>query len=343
MRNITQIDSLTGLRGLAVGIVFVSHLSNEGMFSSIFSGGAGQVGVMLFFVLSAFLMTRIYLITPPVRRNVIKYLRARTLRVLPLYFLIVAVSALVTPYFENYRYPMNSLSQTAQHLTMIDGDYELWAIPIEVQFYLLFILLWVTSYRLKIGPGGNLLLLALLASIFLIIGFMQFAMISKVFGFPKFAMYFLLGSFIAICFPDNLRSLRRYGWISWMLSILAISVLTSRLPFFQSEVSGPTAVWADPIIFACIAIIFVLALNSCGIFAFISNPILMFFGKISYGFYLLHPIIINAALPINTSSALKVIIIFSLSTLLSVLSFYCFERPFSNLWKMRNELHQARP
>jgi len=54
-------DALDGLRGLAVLVVIASHLSNVGLLPQPGLSGTGKAGVYLFFVLSAFLLTRILL------------------------------------------------------------------------------------------------------------------------------------------------------------------------------------------------------------------------------------------------------------------------------------------
>ena len=56
-----EIGALTGLRGVAALIVFVSHGANEGVLPAMLGNGFGQIGVMIFFVLSGFLMGQLYL------------------------------------------------------------------------------------------------------------------------------------------------------------------------------------------------------------------------------------------------------------------------------------------
>ena len=55
-----DIPVLNGLRGLAVMIVFASHASNIFYQGEIVGWGGGQLGVMLFFMLSGFLMAHLY-------------------------------------------------------------------------------------------------------------------------------------------------------------------------------------------------------------------------------------------------------------------------------------------
>lgn len=58
--------ALDGLRGLAVGIVLLSHAANVGLpvLPGFTLSGIGKSGVYLFFVLSAFLLTRLLLLRP---------------------------------------------------------------------------------------------------------------------------------------------------------------------------------------------------------------------------------------------------------------------------------------
>ena len=73
----SYINSLTGLRGMAAFIVFISHCANQGMLPAIFSNGFGQIGVMLFFILSGFLMGHLYLDKEANSDSVKLYLLAR--------------------------------------------------------------------------------------------------------------------------------------------------------------------------------------------------------------------------------------------------------------------------
>jgi peptidoglycan/LPS O-acetylase OafA/YrhL len=57
-----EIRKLNMLRGLAALIVLVSHYSNATNLLNAMPGrGAGQLGVMIFFILSGFLMSYLYL------------------------------------------------------------------------------------------------------------------------------------------------------------------------------------------------------------------------------------------------------------------------------------------
>lgn len=94
-----RIESLTGLRWCAALAVFLSHNVPGGrtprIISTFFS--SGYIGVTLFFVLSGFVLTVTYgnLMAEPRNVNIWNYGVARIARVMPLYWLILLLVAVV--------------------------------------------------------------------------------------------------------------------------------------------------------------------------------------------------------------------------------------------------------
>lgn len=86
-RGRESIDALDGIRGMAALMVAFSHMGNVGHFIEI--RGTGQHGVMLFFVLSGFLMSWLYGTGDGSNSNWIRYSLRRVLRVYPLYFVVI--------------------------------------------------------------------------------------------------------------------------------------------------------------------------------------------------------------------------------------------------------------
>ncbi len=100
-----NIKALTGLRGFAALLVFVTHASHQRSFLPRSVHIYGQVGVMLFFVLSGFLLGYLYLERSPSRKQLIRYSAARIGRVVPLYLAVVLLSyALVMSVFLSILY-----------------------------------------------------------------------------------------------------------------------------------------------------------------------------------------------------------------------------------------------
>ena len=74
-------------------MVLVSHVSNvTGLWGGRFGTGGGQVGVMVFFVLSGYLISGLYLDRSFTAASVQDYLIRRAARVLPMFYFIVTVA-----------------------------------------------------------------------------------------------------------------------------------------------------------------------------------------------------------------------------------------------------------
>ena len=133
-------DALDGLRGMAVLIVLASHLSNTGLLPRPGLSGTGKSGVYLFFVLSAFLLTRALLQRPlaefanPWRWA--DYALRRVLRIWPLYLFVLLLSWFLTRQgVAGWHYQMDDAALLG-HLLLREGQSVLWSIPVEFVFYL---------------------------------------------------------------------------------------------------------------------------------------------------------------------------------------------------------------
>lgn len=135
-----HLDALDGLRGLAVLVVIGSHLSNVGMLPRPGLSGTGKSGVYLFFVLSAYLLTRILLQRPlPALADVrhwADYALRRVLRIWPLYLFVLLLSWFLTGRgVAGWHYQMDDAALLG-HLLLREGQSVLWSIPVEFTFYL---------------------------------------------------------------------------------------------------------------------------------------------------------------------------------------------------------------
>ena len=136
-----HLDALDGLRGLAVLIVLVSHLSNHGVLAlpGIGLSGTGKSGVYLFFVLSAFLLTRVLLDRPLAKfadgRLWLDYALRRVLRIWPLYLVVLLTSWFLTRHgVQGWHYVLDT-EALLRHLRLQEGQSVLWSIPVEFSFY----------------------------------------------------------------------------------------------------------------------------------------------------------------------------------------------------------------
>jgi len=146
--TVRQVPVLDGLRGLAALIVMVSHGANLWASGALVGQGAGHIGVMLFFVLSGFLMGYLYLHRACTGASSWQFFLNRAGRVVPLYFAVVLFS-----FFAHYlnasfwTYPIETTGTLFAHLGFVSGVDVLWSIGPEILFYCFFACLWFLMTR----------------------------------------------------------------------------------------------------------------------------------------------------------------------------------------------------
>ncbi|MCW6511077.1 acyltransferase family protein [Lichenifustis flavocetrariae] len=138
---------LDGLRGLAAVMVVLGHAGDFGL-PSFVDGGASHCGVLIFFALSGFLMGELYLVTPPTRIRVEAYSAARLARIVPIYYLVVLAAFAIHWWDPDFAYTVTPV-QLVRLLTFNGSTSVFWSIGPEVQFYAVFIGLWLIRGRLQ--------------------------------------------------------------------------------------------------------------------------------------------------------------------------------------------------
>lgn len=147
------------LRAVAVLCVLFHHFWSNG------SGGAGQMGVRLFFVLSGFLITKLLLERP----SVLAFYRQRAARLLPAFGLAIALAVALNLPGMRATWPWHAANLT-NLLLFLRGRWEvtswpadhLWTVNVEWQFYLIWpfivlhlpqrMLAYAFSPMLLVGP-----------------------------------------------------------------------------------------------------------------------------------------------------------------------------------------------
>ncbi len=136
-----HIPALDGIRGCAAVLVVLSHLARVGLTDTApqFSGPAG---VLLFFVLSGFLMGHLYLWKPMDRPAIVRYLIARIARVVPIYYIVVITAFFISQFSgPDFIYYMSAMA-TFKQLLFVGSSHVFWSIPPEFQFYFVFVGIW---------------------------------------------------------------------------------------------------------------------------------------------------------------------------------------------------------
>ncbi|WP_286863781.1 MULTISPECIES: acyltransferase family protein [Pantoea] len=127
--NFKKFPAADGIRGIAVLIVLIAHALV--MFipaTRPYLSGTGKIGVWLFFVLSAFLLTNKFLKTGLNKNSLLEYVFGRTVRILPL-FLMAASFYFFLGYYD--------FATLLKIVTFQEGFAHLWTIPVEFKFYFL--------------------------------------------------------------------------------------------------------------------------------------------------------------------------------------------------------------
>src|SRR6478609_11174341 len=102
-----RLPELDGIRALACLLVFFAHAGDFARHLGVGQVG-GSYGVMLFFVLSGFLMGTLYLDRPWSRDTVIQYAVARFVRIAPIYIVVVLVSYGLYSVWPGFAYPIDN-------------------------------------------------------------------------------------------------------------------------------------------------------------------------------------------------------------------------------------------
>ena len=163
------IPALDGLRGIAIILVMLHHFTYYRPTAGI-DALIGDVvfffwtGVDLFFVLSGFLITGILLDTRDGDRYFTTFYARRTLRIFPLYYLVLFLAFIVLPQFPAVHPVLVGQDQPAprwpywlyvSNFSIADGGWVhgwvdvSWSLAIEEQFYLVWpLLIWLCPPRL---------------------------------------------------------------------------------------------------------------------------------------------------------------------------------------------------
>lgn len=308
------IPALDGLRGWAALTVLVSHLSNEtGLLDKALGAGAGQLGVMLFFTLSGFLLGRIYLPMNFEVRQVLIYFRQRFARVVPLYLAIVLASFFAMQISGRPVVYMVSQSNIVDHLFFLSGTSVLWTIPVEIQYYVAFPIFWLAF---KSSP-------ALFWASAAVITALVFAWAPEgPLVLWKHLPFFLTGAVLSA-----LPTIRLPSWV-FAVSVVAFFAFYPRIVELSWHLE-PFDPWRQPLYLLMISMVLVSSIcTPMGKFA-LSGRLQRFLGAISYSIYLLHyPIILGLKATFVGSNITLLMITSIIATIAAATAtYYLFEMP----------------
>lgn len=306
--------------------VLVSHCANHGMIPAIF-GGSGQIAVALFFILSGFLMAFLYGHRP--RGYVGTYLTHRFARVIPLYLLIVALSIL----FPLALFPINTPQVALAHFGFVYGAWTLWTIPVEVQFYALFVAIWLAP---KKAIPALFVAQPIVAGILFFVGFPLNTL-------PFWLHFFLFGTVCGFVWHKHGEAItaraKPYSAWGWLILAFAIVAIPGVRHALHIPVLPPPI---DPIAITAMCGLFVGSLVGLApLKRMFSSTALRYLGGISYGVYLIHYPVVLWAATLPVPGVVQFAIVAGGSIGLADLSYRFFETPMRE-WIMRQPSREKR-
>ena len=347
MSKVIHFKGLNGIRAIAaVGVMLAHILGDLGQFglkklpSSL---NIASLGVTMFFTLSGFLITYLLLKEKAANEknqiNVSNFYIRRILRIWPLYFLYVFLCLLTYWYFSIdfdskmlffYFFLLANVPLIIEQTLPFIGH--LWSVAVEEQFYLFWP--WFSKIDTKKLLFYTLLLtfsLILLKDVSYVLS-SKFALKLPLITLTTTRFYcMLIGCIAAILFVQNSvwinRLTNKYVAIAaWLILFLAI------INKFQIS-----SALIDHEILSIVTVIVILTqITETNKIVNLDNHVLGFFGKISYGIYIYHPILIFLTIQFlgefQQDSIINYVLVFTLifgsTILLSYLSFHFFENKF---------------
>lgn len=375
MKNSSKIyfPSLNGIRAIAAILVVWYHIEQIKSSNSVFNISSfpfihklGATGVTLFFVLSGFLITYLLYTEQKVTKNIsiLQFYMRRILRIWPLYFLIIVLSLLYDIYINNWTYIHGFFSvKILLFVAFLPNVYtilfsasgfptQLWSVGSEEQFYLI----WPHLIKRKIIKSLKSIVLLIV-----VISFLRFSLkmlddeYSLVYGGVdlynlgwRFLYFFrvdcmAVGAIAAFLYFNKIEFNKVLNFL-YAKPIQLINLFLLVLILYVEPFLG---IFQDTVLAVLFAVIIInVATNKKSILNF-EFPVFNFLGKISYGMYIYHPLILiilvkflkqqNLVNSISSNIILYTSVIL-FTVIVSYLSFKYFEKPFLNLKKKHSKI-----
>lgn len=356
--NIIYFKNLNGLRFIAAFAVIIHHIEQLKSFSSIpnywsnvpFIGLVGKLGVVLFFVLSGFLITYLLLVEEKKFNeiDIKKFYLRRILRIWPLYFLIIILAIFILPQIDFFVLPnfpaeivyADIWQKLLLYLIMLPNlvltyfgpipyASQTWSIGTEEQFYLIWPLLMAYFRKNRYLLMVSTIFLYIFIKLILSLSILNFIPLKG--EFREFWSTFTIscmaiGGILAVLLFNESKLLKFI--INVRLFFLVLVILTFliafgiHIPVIHYEFYGG--------LFGIL--ILNLAVNNEIPFS-LENRVFNYLGRISYGLYMFHTIAITISLKLAinlnlTNNYFIIPVTLLITVVLSHFSFTYFEAYF---------------
>ncbi len=323
--------SLDGIRGLAIILVVLSHA-----FPETYAAG-GAPGVSLFFVLSGFLITSLLLNENETsgRIDLKKFFGRRVLRLVPALIAYLSVVAIA----QGWSSIWPSLFYIGNYAQIAGGDVGVnvhtWSLAVEEHFYLLWPVLFV--FLASVPQKRRLAWVASAAILSLSWRFIVPDAMWAYQGTDTNAYALALGCLVALV-KDSWTPSRRLA--NLCLAGIAVFGLYPMTSFEEVVAAGR---WVAPVA-AILGSIAVWA-SATHTQAWLASPILVRAGRISYGLYLWHPLVLFLCWSrISGDRQLVTLGVIAVSIVLATFSWRYVEAPvMRSRWATRMRVQRSLP
>jgi peptidoglycan/LPS O-acetylase OafA/YrhL len=361
--------ALDGIRAVAVTLVFAVHYTTHCYF--------GWAGVLVFFVLSGFLITGVLFDNRYEPRRFQNFYVRRTLRIFPLFYFIWALVFLCAPILHEQWSPIRVLWPTylgnfARFIagnSAVDHIYtkipwfpieigHFWSLAVEEQFYLLWpLVVFKIADRRALIQICAIVILAVLALRTGLLFILPHHFLQLDFYFRMMFLQadaFLVGGLIALLMrgPERESILRFASPFFW--TTLALLFLTCALNRPGAHLSGivPSRPWMSSYGFTLISLVsggMILCAMRPGnlVFRILALRPLRVLGKYSYGFYVYHVLLLPLRVfhlrPHQPAMVALLLLLadFLVVLAISALSYHFLESPFLRLKSRFAVQHKA--
>lgn len=344
-----RFPNLDGLRFLAAALVILDHLQQHAHNMGLPWLGSlshwdmlGHLGVLMFFVLSGFLITYL-LLDEECRTGRIHYGRfqmRRILRIWPIYFLLVGLALFVFPHIPQMAMPGVGQEEVMQGRPRKLALYalflptlvpwlagavphlgHLWTLGSEVHFYLAWPLLIMAFRRWRWLP--MLLVIPLHSAGMRLLGGMPNAGLLSLYWSQLNIDIFAIGGLAAWL------AFHRRAWLRWAVNVPVFAVVALGLMVLMRY--GVFAPWVNYRFYALLFALLILNLALEPRLARVLEwPPMQYLGRISYGVYVYHMaamvLVINILLPLGLARrAIMYPLVYGATIAVAAVSFGYFE------------------
>lgn len=354
--NLKYYSQLDGIRCFAIISVMIGHWISWDSTNPILKNAPWGHGVILFFVLSGYLISNILFEQKEkidsgeisIRESFKTFYIRRFLRIFPLYYLLI-----IYLYYINYSNTRELfpwlVTYTSNIKQNISGNYvgdfnHFWSLAVEEQFYILWPLL--VFYLPKDRIRNVMIILVTISFLSRLTCYLISPgnwMLAAYFT-PNLFLPLILGAFISYTKRYQIKTFHLLTNSILLYSIAIIYVLCYYVFHFKLHFN-PFDMIFDEYLFS-IMCVFIVAKAATNSFSHLSKFILehelvVFTGKISYGLYIFHLFVIGFfwnylamefKLGIENKHAMW-FTYFITTYILAILSYYILEKPFNNLKK----------